>query len=108
MAAAGLPFFKAVSAARAYRPASILPPHPLPEVPQAMDVPEDLPDGCFLPLLFCFCCGFFVWSDCWPFKSKVCPHPAKGSSREQKSIRQKRFFFTRPPSSDFAAKHDAT
>src|SRR6476646_5598862 len=96
MAADGFPFLSAVSAARAYRPASMLPPHPLPEVPQGIPPPPPLAAGC-PRVLFCLVCAFCFCSCGLPLSSNVCVQPSVTGNREQKSARRKRFFFTGPP-----------
>lgn len=77
----------------------MLPPQPLPEVPQD---PEPLPArlaGCFLAL-FCFGWDFWFWSCGLLLRSNVCVQPRVTGNSEQKSARRKRFFFTGPPLSE--------
>src|SRR5579871_2049213 len=89
----------------------MLPPHPLPVVPQG--APDEAPEaaaffpapgcpGCFLAL-FCFCWGF--WSCGLLLRSNVCAQPFVARNREQKSARHKKFFFTGPPLSVLQREH---
>jgi hypothetical protein len=82
----------------------MLPPQPLPEVPQGAPepAPEPAEDAagrfpvCFLPL-FCLGCCDFCWSCGLLFRSNVCAQPVEARHSEQNSARHARFFFTGPP-----------
>src|SRR5689334_2224041 len=85
----------------------MLPPQPLPDMPQGAEPPPPLlalfPD-CFLALFF------FGWDCCfWScgllLRSNVCVQPRVTRNREQKSARRKRFFFTGPPLSESQREH---
>src|SRR6185503_8485464 len=77
----------------------MLPPHPLPVVPQAVEPPPPLPArraDCRWPL-FCLGWDFWFWSCGLLFRSNVCAQPKLTRNREQESARRKKFFFTGPP-----------
>src|SRR6266404_1397908 len=90
----------------------MLPPHPVPDVPQGADppptlLPPDLPADCRLAL-FCLGWDFWFWSCGVLFKGNVCAQPRLTRKREQKSARRKKFFFTGPPLSESQKEHVAT
>src|SRR6476661_11015657 len=86
----------------------MLPPQPLPVVPQGAEPPPLLlPADWRLPL-FCLGCDFWFWSCGLLFRSNVCAQPKLTRNREQESARRKKFFFTGPPLSESQKEHVAT
>src|SRR6478672_11783633 len=86
----------------------MLPPQPLPVVPQGAEPPPLLlPADWRLPL-FCLGCDFWFWSCGLLFRSNVCAQPKLTRNREQKSARRTKFFFTGPPLSESQKEHVAT
>src|SRR6476469_3998699 len=88
----------------------MLPTHPLPVVPQAVEPPPPLlarPAGCRLPL-FCLGWDFWFWSCILLFRANVCAQPKLTRNREQKSARRTKFFFTGPPLLKLQEEHVAT
>src|ERR1051326_1408270 len=90
----------------------MLPPHPVPDVPQGAVPPPalpppDLPAVCLLAL-FCLGWDFWFWSCGLLLSSKLCGQPRFARKREQKSPRRKKFFFTGPPLSESQKEHVAT
>src|SRR5712672_65796 len=74
----------------------MLPPQPLPVVPQGAEPPPPLPGrlaGCLWPL-FGLGWDFWFWSCGLLFKSNVCAQPKLTRNREQRSARRTKFFFT--------------
>src|SRR5258708_8510510 len=88
----------------------MLPPQPLPVVPQGAEPPPPLPGrlaGCLWPL-FGLGWDFWFWSCGLLFRSNVCAQPKLTRKREQESARRKKFFFTGPPLSEAQKEHVAT
>src|SRR4030088_1646800 len=89
----------------------MLPPQPLPVVPQGAPGPPEAAGRLPLCLLFCLGWDFWFWvfwSCGLPLRSNVsCAQPCVARNRGQKNARRKKFFFTGPPLSESQKEHVA-